>query len=82
MAVGRFSATKRTGGRSYAPTPGILRQRRYFVEPVDLSQLVREIGALIQSSIPKKMTVRLALADDLSLVEVDPTQMRQLVMNL
>jgi PAS domain S-box-containing protein len=55
---------------------------RYFVEPVDLSQLVREIGALIQSSIPKKVTVRLNLADDLPFAEVDPTQIRQLVMNL
>ena len=55
---------------------------RYFVEPVDLSQLVREIGTLIQSSIPKKVSVRLNLADDLPYAEVDPTQIRQLVMNL
>jgi PAS domain S-box-containing protein len=55
---------------------------RYFVEPVDISQLVREIGALIQSSIPKKVTVSLNLADDLPSAEVDPTQIRQLVMNL
>ena len=55
---------------------------RYFVEPVDLSQLVREIGGLIQSSIPKKVTVRLNLADDLPFAEVDPTQIQQLVMNL
>jgi two-component system, cell cycle sensor histidine kinase and response regulator CckA len=55
---------------------------RYFVEPVHLSHLVREIGVLIQSSIPKKVTVRFNLADDLPLAEVDPTQIRQLVMNL
>lgn len=55
---------------------------RYFVEPVDLSQLVREIGTLIQSSIPKKVALRLELAEDLPLTEVDPTQIRQLVMNL
>ncbi len=55
---------------------------RYFVEPVDLSQLVREIGALIMSSIPKKVRVEFDLADDLPMAEVDPTQIRQLVMNL
>jgi PAS domain S-box-containing protein len=55
---------------------------RYFVEPVDLSKLVREIRTLIQSSIPKKVDVRLDLADDLPCAEVDQTQIRQLVMNL
>jgi PAS domain S-box-containing protein len=55
---------------------------RYFVEPVDLSELVRDIGALIQSSIPKKVALELDLADSLPLAEVDPTQIRQLVMNL
>ena len=55
---------------------------RYFVETVDLSQVVREIGSLIQSSIPKKVELRLELAENLPPVEVDPAQIRQLVMNL
>ena len=55
---------------------------RYFIEPVDLSHLVREIAILIQSSIPKKVQLQLDLAPDLPLVEADPTQLRQLVMNL
>jgi PAS domain S-box-containing protein len=55
---------------------------RYFVETVDLSHLVREIASLIQSSIPKKVELRLELAENLPMVEVDPAQIRQLVMNL
>ena len=55
---------------------------RYFIESVDLSLLVREIGSLILSSIPKMVNLHLELADDLPLAEVDPAQIRQLVMNL
>ncbi len=55
---------------------------RFFVQSSDLSVLVREIGSLIQSSIPKKVQLRLQLQPDLPLVEIDSAQIQQLIMNL
>ncbi len=55
---------------------------RFFVHPADLSELAREIGGLIRTSIPKKVSLRLDLASGLPLVEVDPAQIQQLLMNL
>jgi PAS domain S-box-containing protein len=55
---------------------------RFVVEPIDLSTLVREISTLIQTSISRKVQVRLELADDLSMVEADAGQLQQVVMNL
>ena len=43
---------------------------------------MREITALIAASIPKNVQVRLALADDLPLIEADTGQFQQVVMNL
>jgi two-component system cell cycle sensor histidine kinase/response regulator CckA len=55
---------------------------RFVVEPVSLSALVREISALIQTSISRKVQVRLELADNLPTVEADAGQLQQVVMNL
>ncbi len=57
-------------------------QGRFVVEPVSLSALVREISTLIQTSISRKVQVRLELADDLPTVEADAGQLQQVVMNL
>ena len=50
--------------------------------PVNLSDLVREISALIQASIPKHVHVRLALDNKIPLITADPSQAQQIVMNL
>ena len=50
--------------------------------PIDLSELIQETAPLLTSSIPKKVTLNLKLADQLPSVEVDPTQIRQVAMNL
>jgi PAS domain S-box-containing protein len=55
---------------------------RFVIEPIDISILVREISALIRSSIPKHVTLRLDLQETLPLVEADVTQLQQLIMNL
>jgi PAS domain S-box-containing protein len=55
---------------------------RFVIEPIDISVLVREISALIRSSIPRHVTIRLDLQEMLSLVEADVTQLQQLIMNL
>jgi signal transduction histidine kinase/CheY-like chemotaxis protein len=55
---------------------------RFYVQARDISKLVREISSLIQSSIPKKVQLQMDLSDDLPLVELDSSQMQQLLMNL
>jgi signal transduction histidine kinase/ActR/RegA family two-component response regulator len=55
---------------------------RFVIETIDLSQLARDISALVQTSIPKKVQLRLNLADNLPLVQADASQIQQVVMNL
>jgi PAS domain S-box-containing protein len=55
---------------------------RFVIEPINLSVLVREISTLIQTSIPRKVQVRLNLADNVPRVDADAGQIQQVVMNL
>jgi PAS domain S-box-containing protein len=57
-------------------------QGRFVVEPLDLSEQVRQITALLQASLAKNVEVRLDLAAGLPLVEADASQIQQLIMNL
>src|SRR5581483_1702821 len=54
----------------------------FIVEPIDLSQLIREISRLIQTSISKNVQLRLELREDLPCIIADGSQMQQLIMNL
>jgi PAS domain S-box-containing protein len=55
---------------------------RFVIREIDLSGVVRDIGALIATSIPRHVHVELELAPDLPVLQGDPGQMQQLVMNL
>jgi PAS domain S-box-containing protein len=55
---------------------------RFFIQPCDVSKLVREISSLIQSSIPKKVQLQMELHDELPTVDLDSAQIQQLLMNL
>ena len=55
---------------------------KFVVQPVHLSEVVREIGQLVRSSIPRQVELNMNLPPDLPVVEADPSQMQQLVMNL
>ena len=55
---------------------------RFVVKAVSLNELVEEMVHLLAVSISKKTSLRLALAGELPTVEVDPAQIRQVVMNL
>jgi CheY-like chemotaxis protein len=55
---------------------------RLDVRPLDLSDLVKEISKLVESSIPKSVSLELDLAPGLPAVNVDAGQMQQVVMNL
>jgi two-component system, cell cycle sensor histidine kinase and response regulator CckA len=55
---------------------------RFVMRTVNLSELVREISGLVQTSIPKTVQVRLQLADELPGIDADPGQLQQIIMNL
>lgn len=54
----------------------------FRTEPVNFSALVEEMARLLESSISKKVSLLYELGRDIPLVEADPTQIRQVVMNL
>jgi PAS domain S-box-containing protein len=55
---------------------------RFVLEPVDLSKTVDDLLPLIETSVFKRVRLRLDLAPGLPPVEADPSQIEQLVMNL
>jgi two-component system cell cycle sensor histidine kinase/response regulator CckA len=57
-------------------------QGSFAIDKVDLSTLVQDTAHLLNVSISKKARLELALASDLPLVNADPSQLRQVVMNL
>ena len=55
---------------------------RFHVQPVDLAELVQEMGQLLSISISKKAVLKYHFAPDLPAIEADATQLRQVIMNL
>lgn len=55
---------------------------QFMVETIDLSDLVRETATLVESIIGSHAKLEVDLDDRLPLIEGDPTQLRQVVMNL
>ncbi|MCL5746298.1 MAG: PAS domain S-box protein, partial [Acidobacteria bacterium] len=55
---------------------------RFVIKPVDVSETVREMTELLQSSIPQKVRLHKALEPNLPPVEADPGQIQQIVMNM
>ena len=54
----------------------------FVVRPLDLNDLVHEMGHLLEVSISKRTALKYDLAPDLPAVEADASQIRQVVMNL
>lgn len=55
---------------------------KFVVQPIDLTDVAREMAHLLELSISKSATLQLDLGEDLPAIEADPTQIRQVVMNL
>ena len=55
---------------------------RFDMRPVNLSELVREISALVHASIPKTVYLRLDLDESAPAIQADPGQIQQVIMNL
>jgi PAS domain S-box-containing protein len=55
---------------------------RFVLEAINISALIREISALAQASIPKRVHLRLDLRNDLLPITADRGQIQQIIMNL
>lgn len=55
---------------------------RFVVAPRNLSEIVEVMGRLLEVSIPSSVVIRFDLATDLPAVDVDLSQIQQVVMNL
>ena len=55
---------------------------RFEIRPVDVSQAVKEIASLLETTISKKVQMRLELAAGLPAIEADVAQVQQVLMNL
>ncbi|HMP00979.1 MAG TPA: PAS domain S-box protein [Gemmatales bacterium] len=55
---------------------------KIIIQPLSVNQLVQEMMRLLGSIVSRQAVFQLDLASDLSLVEADATQMRQILMNL
>jgi PAS domain S-box-containing protein len=55
---------------------------RFVIQTINLSELVSEISALLRTSIPKKVELRLDIREDLPPIEGDSSQIQQLIMNM
>ncbi len=50
--------------------------------PTDLNKEIRRVEKLLRRTIPRMIKINLMLADDLRLIEADPAQMEQVILNL
>jgi PAS domain S-box-containing protein len=55
---------------------------RFIIEPLDLRELVEEMGHLLLVSISKKVVLKYHFSAGIPAVEADATQLRQVIMNL
>ncbi len=55
---------------------------QFVIEPVDLSQVVREVEDLARASVSKKVVLQSDLSPDLPAVHADRSQIHQVIMNL
>ena len=54
----------------------------FVIQPMDLSALVKEMAHFFETIVSKKVSLRYDLAGDLPLIEADPAQIRQVILNL
>ncbi len=55
---------------------------RFVVQPVNINEVVEEMTHLLEASVSNKVTVKYTMAANLPLIDADPSQIRQVVMNL
>lgn len=57
-------------------------QGRFNLQPLALSAITREMSPMLKVAVSRGVSLRLDLVDDLPLIEADPAQIHQIIMNL
>jgi PAS domain S-box-containing protein len=57
-------------------------QEQHHFEPVDLAHLVREMVQILRVCVPKAAKMKIALPPSMNVPRANPTQLRQVIMNL
>ncbi len=57
-------------------------QGRFHLTPLAISSISREMAPMLRVAVSRNVTLRLDLIDDLPLIEADPAQIHQIIMNL
>ena len=52
------------------------------IRPMDLNDEIRRVEKLLRRALPKMIQIELLLADDLRIVDADPAQIEQVILNL
>jgi len=61
----------------------LFRKEAVLREPTDINRLIRDLARLLRDeAIRRDMSIKLALAQDLPQLEVDPVQIQQVLLNL
>lgn len=55
---------------------------KFLIEPIDVSELIRQISRLVRLSIPKRVQLLLNLGSEPAIIEADASQIQQVIMNL
>ncbi len=55
---------------------------KFIIEHIEINKIVREMAHLLESSVSRKAVIEYDFMSDLPLLEVDVTQIRQVIMNL
>jgi PAS domain S-box-containing protein len=77
-----MAATLRRAGDLSRQMLAYAGQAQVEILPVDINASARELAALMAASMSKKIELRFDLAVDLPLVEADPVQLQQVLLNL
>lgn len=58
------------------------RKGKYQIKPVDLNRAIRSVANLLERTIDKNIRIRCSFFENLPMVEGDPGQLEQIIMNL
>jgi two-component system cell cycle sensor histidine kinase/response regulator CckA len=58
------------------------RQAETETRPVSLSDEVRRVGELLRRTIPRMINIEMALVEDVRMIQADPSQLEQILLNL
>ena len=55
---------------------------KFLILPININNVIKEMTKLLEASLPKKIRIKYVLSKELPVIEVDVSQIRQIIMNL